>query len=408
MIAKSRVAARTELQLCCLFAAVFAINGVHLPFFPLWLTAKGVTPGEIAILVALLPALRVVSTLVAARHGDRRGNYGALVVAFGLGVVSCYAAMGWVDGYAQIFLCVLALGCAQGPITVLVDGITLGEARRRRETGDAALHYSFVRGWGSASILASMILGGAVAAAIPNSALIWLLFAVAAGAVVASSLALRGLPSASAPPRRHAPEPLARPVLVALVIASAALTVSSHGFSFAFGALHWKQNGWGESFVSLSWAAALVTESVFFLGAGRWFGGERRAMAFLAAAGAGGALRWLWMAFDPGAAGVIGAQLLHAFSMAAAQLGPAYLLSGLCGRERLAQAQGWFAAACSIGLSLATLASGPLRASFGEKGYFVMAAIAGVGFALALAAGALAKRAPPAPGAGRPDAADAA
>jgi MFS transporter, PPP family, 3-phenylpropionic acid transporter len=391
MIEKSCPPRRVELQLCGLYAAVFAINGAHLPFFPLWLAARGVEARDIATLVAVVPGLKILSTLLASRHGDRRGNYGVLIIAFSAAAAAVYASMAFASGFAPLFCCVMLLALAQGPVQVLADGVTLGEARRRRETGDPPLHYSFVRGWGSIAILASILLSGPIAAAIAGVHLIWLLCGVSAAAAAASALSLRGLPTASAPPRPATPEPLRRPVLVALVIASASLIVASHGFAFVYGSLHWKEQGLGEGFVSISWAAALVTEIAFFLGAGRWLGGERRAMAYLIAAGAGAVLRWVWMAFDPAPTGVLLAQTLHALSMAAAQLGPTYLLVELCGKERLAAAQGWFAAASSIGIGLVTFASGPLRESFGERGYYAMAALAGAGLLLAVAARQMAR-----------------
>jgi PPP family 3-phenylpropionic acid transporter len=212
-----------------------------------------------------------------------------------------------------------------------------------------------------------------------------LLSGVSLAAALSAFLALRGV--ASPPPAKHHPEAhlkLQHPWLALGVILAAALMQSSHALAFAFASLHWKRLGYDENFVSLAWAAALVTEIGFFLGARRFLGGEARAATHLALGGLGGAARWLIMAFDPGALGIILAQSLHGVSCAAVQLGPAYLLARLCGATRLAQAQGWLAAANAAGLALATFASGPLYTRFGEQGYFVMAAMAAAGGAVAL------------------------
>ena len=155
----------------------------------------------------------------------------------------------------------------------------------------------------------------------------------------------------------------------------------------AFGALHWKAQGHGDTFVAMSWAAALVTEVAAFLMAGRWFGGESRAVTFLVVGGVGAVLRWALMAADPGPIGIFLAQALHGASCAAVQIGPAYLLAELGGKDRQAQAQAWLAAAIAGGNCLLTLWAGSLYASAGEKGYLAMALVAAIGLALALSLG---------------------
>jgi PPP family 3-phenylpropionic acid transporter len=255
------------------------------------------------------------------------------------------------------------------------------------------LHYSFVRGWGSVSILVFLLASGPMARALPNAALSWLLSGVSFAAAACAFLALRGIGGATSCPITRAPTgEIARPAMVALVIAAAALIQSSHAMVFAFGSLHWKAIGHDENFVALAWAAGLVTEVGFFLLAGRCFGGEGRAVTHIALGGLAALLRWRLMAGDPGTFGIIAAQTLHGLSCAAVQLGPAYLLARLAGPGRYAQAQAWLAAANAVGLSLATFASGPLYAQFGERAYFAMAVMAALGLALSLALGLLLRR----------------
>ena len=120
--------------------------------------------------------------------------------------------------------------------------------------------------------------------------------------------------------------------------------------------------------------AALATEVVAFLMAGALV--RRRiasAGAFLLVGAIGAVLRWLLMSADPGPIGIFFAQALHGASCAAVQIGPAYLLAELGGKERLAQSQAWLAAAIAGGNSLFTLLSGPLYAQAGERAYLAMA-----------------------------------
>lgn len=386
-----------ELRLSLLSAAIYSLVGVQLPFFSIWLDARGLDAAAIAAVLAAPPVIRIASTLFASRRADRRGDHAALLVACAAAAAAAYAVMGLVDGFAAILVAVAMLALVQGPIGPLADGITFGEARRRRERGLPQLHYSWVRGWGSVSILVFMAASGLIAGRLAAKDIIWLLAGVAAFAALASLGALAGFGGSSARAAKSRGAPIARPALVALVIAAAAFIQCSHSMVSAFGALHWKAQGHSETFVSFAWIAALVTEVAVFLMAGRWFGGETRAASFLVAGGIGAVLRWTLMASDPGPAGIFLAQALHGVSCAAVQLGPAYLLAELGGKDRLAQSQAWLAAAIAGGASLVTFLSGPLYASVGERGYLAMAGVAGLGLILAVAVGRLSvgKRASP-------------
>ncbi len=385
---------REEWRLSALTASIYAIVGVQLPFFPLWLHSRELGADEIAAILSAPPLLRILTMLLASRRADRDGRHGEFLVGFALCAGLAYGLTGLAKGFAAILATVALVALAQGPINILADGIILGAAARRRALNRPLLHYSFVRGWGSVSILFFLLASGPVARALPNAALAWLLCGVSLAAAACAFIALRGVGGSGAAAKARAPiGEIARPGLAALTIAAAALIQASHAMVFAFGALHWKASGHDETFVSLAWSAGLITEVGFFLLAGRWFGGEGRAATHIALGGAAAALRWLLMAGDPGTVGIFAAQALHGLSCAAVQLGPAYLLARLVGAGRYAQAQAWLSASVAAGLSLATLACGPLQTSFGERGYLVMAALATLGLVLALGLGRALRRA---------------
>ena len=58
-----------ELRISLIFAALFMPLGVHLPYFPLWLEAKGFDAEQIAIILAAPMFLRVVTTPMITAHG---------------------------------------------------------------------------------------------------------------------------------------------------------------------------------------------------------------------------------------------------------------------------------------------------------------------------------------------------
>ena len=56
------------------YGAVFLLIGFHLPYFPVWLEWRGLSPGEIGIVLAAPLVVRVVSTPVISFAADRRGD----------------------------------------------------------------------------------------------------------------------------------------------------------------------------------------------------------------------------------------------------------------------------------------------------------------------------------------------
>ncbi len=372
-------------RLSLLAAALYAIGGVQVAFFPLWLGARGMGGAEIALILAACPAIRIVSNLLGARIGDKDGDYGRLIIVYAAAATAIFVVLGFVRGFYALLFWVTALAFAQAPIGPLNDGLVLGEVHRRRALGLPPLNFSSVRGWGSASVLLFMLGSGQIADAIPADSLIWIMTAISCFTTVTGFVLVRGFAAARArePEALEAPSaPLRRPLLIAAIIACAAIVHGSHGFLTVFASLHWSARGFDPAFISFAWATSTFSEVLFFLSAGRWFGGEKKAVSFLMIGSAGAVLRWSIYANDPSASGVLLAQALNPLSNAAMALGAAYLIAELGGTEYTARVHGWLGAAYGVALSFGLYVSGPLEAGFGQRGYLVMAAMAAVGLVI--------------------------
>jgi len=391
----ARVKDDAERRLSMLAAALSAVSGVQVAFFSIWFAARGLCGEEIAALLSAAPAARIVSNLFGTCLGDRRGDYGRLILLHLFVVTMIFVAMDFAYGFFALFLGHTALCFAQGPIGPLNDGLVLDEARRRREAGLKSLRLARVRTWASVAVLIFMLGAGPVARALPTDALILIMAAISVLSLVASTFLLRGF-EAGRPhePRRPVDDatPLRRPVLLAAIIAAAALVHGSHGFITAFGSLHWAARGLDANFIAFAWSAAAFSEVVFFLAAARWFGGERHAAPLMVSGAAGAILRWGLLASDPGPTGIVVALLMQPFSGAALTLGPAHLIAELGGRAYTARVHGWLAAACGVTLSISLYVSGPLNAAFGQLGYLAMAAMAGAGLLLSIAVAAATRK----------------
>ena len=56
------------------YGAIFLLIGFHLPFFPVWLDWRGLTPGEIGIILSSPLAVRIFVTPALSFAADRTGN----------------------------------------------------------------------------------------------------------------------------------------------------------------------------------------------------------------------------------------------------------------------------------------------------------------------------------------------
>ena len=99
--------------------------------------------------------------------------------------------------------------------------------------------------------------------------------------------------------------------------------------------------------------------------------------------GAGGALRWLVMAFDPPTAALPILQLLHGLSFGATHLGALALLVKIAPEGRGATAQGYYAIGLGIVMAAMMSLSGWLYAAYGNAAYAAMALAAVAGCACA-------------------------
>jgi MFS transporter, PPP family, 3-phenylpropionic acid transporter len=393
MSAASKAAPVSELRLSLLTASVYAAIGIHLPFFPIWLAWRGLSGPDIAAIASVPPLMRLVSNLVLPPRADRSGDIPGMLTLCALGTACAYAAMGLIGGFWPILAVVAALAFAQGPVIPLADALILNEVRRRAREGLAALDYARVRGWGSASVLVMMIMGGQIVGLMPREAIVWLLAGTAVATTIIARQCARQLPRGKAgvlaSPSFAGPIP--RPLAVALFALAAALIQASHALLYVFASLQWRAEGLSDGYIGLLWAAGVATETLFFLVVGPRLG-ESHALALLLTGGGVAIFRWLCMAAEPGALALLGLQMLHAATYGATQLGAVYLLSHLAGHERRAQAQGWLSAAGAMSLAAASFSSGYLQVEFGRAAYLFMAAIALAGLALAGLAALLLRR----------------
>lgn len=365
-------------RVACLYAAIFAMAGIQLPFFPVWLKAKGLDAGEIGLVLAVPMLARILAIPVATRVADRRDALREAIMVAGALSVAGYLLLGLASGATAILIAYALASLAYAPIMPIAETYTLrGLAARGRAYGP-------VRLWGSAAFVGGTFLAGFASDVIPARDLIWL---IVAGMVIAalSAIMLAPLEAGAASTQAAAPAPkslLRDPAFVAVIVA-ASLIQSSHAVYYSFSALAWRADGFGGTAIAMLWALGVIAEIVLFALSGRLPASMTPARLLLIGA-SGAALRWTAMAFDPPSVLLPFLQLLHAASFGATHLGALTYLARNTPVGRGATAQGYLAIALAAAMAAATALSGVLYQAVGASSYAAMALLAVAGGACAL------------------------
>ena len=81
-------------RLAIFYAALFVLLGIQMPFFPVWLEAKGVDAGMIGIVLAAPIVARLLAVPVFMREADRRDAVRAALIVCGFAAAAGYTLVG--------------------------------------------------------------------------------------------------------------------------------------------------------------------------------------------------------------------------------------------------------------------------------------------------------------------------
>ena len=373
-------------RIAAFYAALFVLSGIVLPFFPVWLKAKGVDAALIGIILAAPQLVRVIAIPLVTRHADRKDALrGTIVTLSALGLAG-YCLVSFADGGIFILLAFMLTSLATTPIMPLLETYTL------RGLGARGRAYGPVRLWGSVAFIVGAFGAGIAADIFPARHLIWLIVIASAAALVMAvnlgPLAPHEAAAAPAQPRKRLLRD--RAFLVAAI--SAGLTQASHAVYYAFSALDWRQAGLDGSAIASLWALGVIAEIILFAVMSR-LPAFLTPTLLLVVGGAGAVIRWTAMALDPPVWTLPLLQLLHAFSFGMTYLGALLFTSRHAPPGQAATAQGYLAVILGVTAAAAMGLSGWLYGQFGDKAYAAMALTAVVGCAYGAVADRAARRA---------------
>lgn len=373
-------------RLAFAYVAVFFFMGTYVPYWPVWLAHRGMSPSEVGILLGIAPWARVLASPLAGRWADRHGRADRLVLILSIACMLALSAFTLAHDFGDLLLIMIAVGLVHAPIIPLLDGLTItAEAEGR-------LRYGPVRLWGSASFIAASWVGGALLELQGEAVVLWILV----GAAASTTLAAAHLPYT--PPegpglRPTSPEPLPEgPGLGFSVrswsfggfLAVTALLHGSHAVLYAFGTEHWRAQGLDESTAGLLWAESVLAEIVLFAygsRVGRWL----TPRALWLAAGGAGVVRWAILSSTIAMPALVLVQALHALTYGALHLGAmTYIREHVPGPARSRATTLYSAISTGLALGIALPLAGELYARFGGHAYGAMSIMSLLAMALAV------------------------
>lgn len=358
-------------RLAGLYAAIFILNGMQLPFLSLWLAAKGLDAREIGIVLAVPMLVRLLAVPPVTRMADRRDILREAILGTTLLSVVGYVLVAFSGSFITIAVAFALASFAYTPAMPLVETYALRGLAGGR-------NYGPVRLWGSAAFIVGALIAGVASNHIAARDLIWLLVVASvlvaiSGAMLAPLNHVQHLHSARAPVRLL----LRDPIFIAVIV-GAGLIQASHSTFYGFSILAWRADGYDGTTIAAFWGIGVIAEILLFAGQSRLPAFVTPTMLLLIGAG-GGVLRWTVMAFDPPTFVLPFLQALHGATFGATHLGSMMYLARTVPVGLGATAQGFFSITVGLSMAAATALAGVLYARFGVASYAAMSVAAFAG-----------------------------
>jgi PPP family 3-phenylpropionic acid transporter len=346
------------------YAAQFAVLGVQLPYFNLYLDVIGLGSLEIGVISALMPLCGVVVPTVGGLLADRLGRRRTIVLISAALALAAFTPILAVRGFAGVAAVVGLYALVRAPALPLVEASAVEIA------GAGGPDYGRMRAWGSFAFIVAALCAAPVVGCYGERSALVLMIALLGACVTTAAL----LPADSGARGERRPAGSARAILrrpeVVLFLAGAGLSQAAHGPYYVFFSLHLKEAGLPTTMVGLLWAVAIACEILMML----------QMPAILARFGTGrtmtlclalSTLRWALCAVTVNPLAVALAQTFHAGTFAAFHVAAVTHTYMVFGRGRSATGQAIFSSITyGVGNIVGMVGSGLFQEIIGTPALF--------------------------------------
>jgi MFS transporter, PPP family, 3-phenylpropionic acid transporter len=351
-----------------LYAAMYAAYGVASPFLPAYVSARGIPPEQLGLVLGAGTAMRLLSSTFVGRLADfLQALRATLVTCVALGSVVTLLYLP-AHGFSAFFAVSLLQALTLAPMTLLADAITLGNARR------AGFEYGWVRGTGSAAFIAATLVSGQFVAAYDLKAAVYL----QALLLVATALAATRIPEIAHPPRGSRPGGVMAVLKIPAyrtMVAIAALVLGSHALHDGFAVIRWTAAGIAPGTVSLLWSEAVLAEVVVFFFLGPRLVTRIGPAGALGLASVCGMARWAVMGATVDVSWIALVQPLHGITFALLHLACMRVIARVAPAGLEGTAQALYGTGIGAAAALVMVSAGALYAELGGEAFWIMAMV---------------------------------
>jgi len=327
----------------------YGLQGVSIPFLPLWFASRGLDAATIGLIVATSFLPKILSTPIVAHVADQTGRAHALIasaLAASLMLFICYPFMhgaGWLLGIT------LLLNAVFPAVLPLMDRMAIASGRAQGNS------YTIMRACGSLGFAVVTVAGGYLIKTFDADWVMWLSILLiiaclacvrllpraerhgsgeelgrsASGEMPGRSTSVEG-PGRSAsvegpgrPGTLETPGRPVRPPMLEVVrnrpllmcISAASLVQASNGFLYSYSTLYWTASGLSTAVISMLWVVGVVSEVLFFFLAPKILA-RTSAQRLILASAVMTAIRWAGLSATTDPAQMAGLQLLQCFTLA--------------------------------------------------------------------------------------------
>ena len=359
-------------RLGLIYFSMFAFIGIHMPFWPVWLKSKGISPFGIAVLTALSFALKIIFTPLVSKLVDRTGQRRNAVIILSLGLFSGFLVFFKIDGFLPIFLLTVLSFACWSPIMSLAESITTVTAK------ESGFDYGKIRLWGSVGFMVVAIFSGKLLNQFGESSILWFICG-AAGLLLTASCLLPQTKISLVKNKNVSAAAFFKSKWFVIFLIAATLIQGSHAAYYTFGSIYWRTEGLSDQIIGALWGSSVAMELLVFA-FGQPLLSRLGPVNVIILGGASAALRWSVIGSTGSVLWLLLAQCLHALSFGACHFAAMRIITDKVDATLSSTAQGIYSAfSMGIGMGVFVLISGPMYASLLGVTFYVMSAVAILG-----------------------------
>jgi MFS transporter, PPP family, 3-phenylpropionic acid transporter len=371
-----------RLRSALVFCAPMIVNGIAMPYYPVWLKSLQMTGEQIGFILAVPMILRIIAGPLVSMIADRIDDRSHVLIWSGLLSLATAISLFWIQAFWPVVIIMGIQGAVYAPFVPVAESILMTGVRRW------GFDYGQMRLWGSLAFIVATVVGGRYIGIYGGD----LVLPVVVFGFILTCLAGLIAPRAGKPQKRDidaadgqgAKSALKNPDLL-LLLAGAAISGSSHAMLFAFSAIYWHDIGFSGTAIGILWGAGVMAEVVMFI-LSRWLLRNFSLWNLIFFGLFMTILRWVIFPEVHSFVGFFALQCFHAFSFASIHIGVQNTIVRRVSEGQETSAQGLYFFFSGLSLAISTLISGYLYSWFGLHAYYAMSVVSVIGLLCALAA----------------------